>query len=36
MIDVVDADDQRVSRISAPLGIGFGYVDWTDSLYPVE
>lgn len=36
VIDVIDADDQRVSRISAPLGIGFGYVDWTDSLYPME
>lgn len=36
VLDVIDADDQRLARIAAPLGVGFGYAAWHDSLYPVE
>jgi hypothetical protein len=36
MLDVIDSDGNQLSRIYAPLGLGFGYLDWTDSLYPVN
>jgi hypothetical protein len=36
VIDIVGAGDERLSRLSAPLGVGFGYGQWEDSLLPEE
>lgn len=35
-LDVIDQDGHQLSRIYLPLGVAFGYVDWNDSLYPVD